>query len=749
MKLNLRYENILNLSFGEQPHPRQDIPFLIFFWIIASLPWLAGVHFIPYDSVDEFYPQSYFVAESIREGNWPWWNPYKYAGLPVWGDPQSMIFTLHTWIGVLIGSEFTLQVFDALTLLHILVGGIGVYALGLVLGAPRVWVLAAAMLFMFGGVATSRLQHLTQIISYSWLPVIFWLVVKIGVRPNIFLALLLGLVGAFWAANPNQVVFLGSLLLLSLTFFLLVRSHQWRRLLSMYLLAALISLLLLLPFYTAMVEIIGISDRSGLSLNDSRFSSFNPIVYASLVLPALYGNLGGTNWSPTSITQDYLYLGIIPLALYLAAMLAGLYRRNNYLWLWALALAFFIMFSLGVNSPFYPFLFEYVPGFDYFRRPADAAYLINFLLAAGLLLLGRNLVGGSQGNVPVSYKFTPFYGLLFVGSSLLVLPFASSALGAAAHAKDALQVLYASYWGLIIRILVFIFLLSMLNELLARTWRWKPWVILSVGIFMAVDYGLAGRYSGLFSLAYNEYPVARSYLTKKAPEEDKLDGWLRNHTAPWSRVEVIGGHQAMGHASKVRWYNTQGHGAIRLSNYSNQIGAFLPIRQPRTFPEDSLGVIDTRYDILGMTYVAFPTWLLDPRKFDSPVAMGARAYRDSIVTQGGEMVFAADNYEVWLRPKKDLWLSLTNSSMLEELSAAPCKLLDYQNSSLRLSCDIKDAARLVLGEVYAPGWMACVNGESVKIEPFFDVFRSVILPPGRSDVIMRYRPIPFLRWMGC
>jgi uncharacterized membrane protein YfhO len=51
----------------------------------------------------------------------------------------------------------------------------------------------------------------------------------------------------------------------------------------------------------------------------------------------------------------------------------------------------------------------------------------------------------------------------------------------------------------------------------------------------------------------------------------------------------------------------------------------------------------------------------------------------------------------------------------------------------------------VLGDSYAPGWRACVDGVPTKVEPFQGLFRSVAVPQGVSQVDFHYQPVPFLR----
>ncbi|RPJ06594.1 MAG: hypothetical protein EHM37_19495 [Deltaproteobacteria bacterium] len=624
-----------------------------------------------------------------------------------------------------------------------------IYALGYPRGVPRPWLLAAALVFMLGGVATSRLQHVTQIISYGWLPVLLWLLLAVAAKPNPWRALLLALFTAFWAVNANQVVFLGGIFLGLTAIYTIARSPFWPRLLAVYVLAGFVMLILIIPFYSAMLEIIGLSVRAKFTLADSNASSYPPLVFSTLLFPALYGNLGGQKWSPTDITQDYLYIGIIPLSLFALAHAFGIRWREPLVLIWVAALIFFVLFSMGVNTPLYPFLFNHVPGFDLFRRPADAAFLINFMMALGLLIVGREVarsdghaLAKSSGRVLPRIKYS-------LGALAFGLPLLSFALGGAAQSKDALAVLYGSYAGLVVRLALFALLLVWLKSRLEKADHTFLVALFTISLYLAVDLGAAGRYKGAFSPRYSKVPHVKSYLDIAHPRGETLDAWLKAQTSPWSRVEVITGFQSRGHSSKVRWHHTQGYNPIHLKNYSGRIGSFVTDWLPRTFPEGSDGPLDMRYDVLGLRYVAFRTRLIDSEQNKSPIQEQARKYRDALAEQGGMPVFSDSGYEVWLRPGTSHWLSIAQSESLNDLSPAPCEVKEFRNVRLELFCEMDSPGTLVLGEVHAPGWLGCVNKKSVEVKPFFDVFRSIDLPAGRSNIVMTYRPVPFLRRPRC
>ncbi len=742
-------EKLRDAILGSAPVIRQDVWLLIFIWIVASLPWIFGYNFIPYDSVEEFFPQSRFVVDSLRQGDLPWWNPYQYAGIPVFGDPQGMIFSLHTIAGILLGPNYTLYIFDLITLLHPLMGALALYSMGCSRGVPRIWLLSAAAVFMLGGVATSRLQHVPQIISYSWLPVLLWMLVSLEKNPNIWRTIIMGVVGGIWAANANQVVFLGGVWLALTAIYILSRSLMRSRLFFMYVIGGLTSLLIILPIYSAILEVVSLSVRHDYTLADSAFSSFPAMVFSTLILPALFGNLGGALWNPTDITQDFLYIGLIPVFLFLIAHVIGVRWTKTLMWIWLGCLIFFILYSMGVNAPVYTLLYNHFPGFSFFRRPADAAYLINFMLALGLIVVGREVKQVIQLNAAKTGLIIRRRIMVLILFFLVTVPMLSFSLGAVAGSRGAIDVLYYSFWGLLIRIILLGCIFFFAKLIVKKSSHALLGALVLGGLFTAIDIGAAGRFKGYYSPGYSEVEHVVPYNATTEAQFGTLDYFLMTRTAPWARVEVIGGFESLGHSSKVRWYNTQGYNPIQLLNYSDRLGSFITHSSPRTFPSHSEGLFDIRYDVLGLRYIVFSKSLLNSEAEQAPVSISAQEILNAIIERGGKLIFESDKYEVWTRPGISQWLSIAKSESFEDLTPAPCKTDLATNARLELICELREHATIVMGEVYAPGWQACVNGLATEVRPFFDVFRSFHIPGGKSRIVMTYQPVPFLRPRRC
>ena len=122
------------------------------------------------------------------------------------------------------------------------------------------------------------------------------------------------------------------------------------------------------------------------------------------------------------------------------------------------------------------------------------------------------------------------------------------------------------------------------------------------------------------------------------------------------------------------------------------------------------------------------------------------------------MVKAGDAYEVWELPRPD------PKVVLYDAAASPSRLLDsdrmrsdryscevvrYRNTAIDVRCETDSPALLVLSEVVARGWTACVNGEPAEILAAEGLLRSVRIPSGQSQVTLRYQAVPFLRSAGC
>jgi hypothetical protein len=719
-----------------------DAGLIVLAWALVSVRFISGLSAIPWDSVDEFFPQTRFVVDSIRAGHAPWWNPYIYGGQPVLGDPQGMIFTPQVLVGLIAGPYFNHYIFDMTALVTVLCGGIALARYARPYADNRTLPILGALVFMAGGVATSRLQHVPQIVSYGLLPVQLLALRATCLRPTVFRTVLLVLVLLAGALNPNQVTYLSAFAFLP---FLALHLHQSdRRIAAICALAVAATAVLLAvsPMLSAILEFVSISNRPVTDIGESVGASLHLYEIASIFLPGLFGIMTPLNgiWSPTDMTQDYLYIGVIPAAVLLSSLLFPRRRRAVVLLCWASIVAWYV-FAMGMNTPLYPFLFHHLPGQSGFRRPADGVYLVNFFLA---LLVGVSCVPSRARLASWPMLVALLTLLTIIGAELL----ARLALYAASrgHGSDLLIVLRAFSWRAVL----------VLAIVLAARWtdrRAVRWLAAPVLVGLTVlDLASAGRARSVFAPPVSGSDVLQAYsgnLTWTRPHnalEATID-YLRQHGVtgvdPAWRMEALGGSLGGNMPAAFEILTTQGYDPLRLHSYDQAIGGQYLQNETKRFTPVAPGYDSPDYRRLGLRYVLIQSYIAShTANFGDFGAAIAKIRNEFIATGSGRLLDTNGVYEIW-----ELRDPMPRATVIAaDGTQQPCRIVDYGTVSLSVVCRAgADGGRLVLGDNDAPGWKACVNGQPVPVAPYQDIFRSVAVPPGDSRIDFRYQAVPFLR----
>jgi hypothetical protein len=77
---------------------------------------------------------------------------------------------------------------------------------------------------------------------------------------------------------------------------------------------------------------------------------------------------------------------------------------------------------------------------------------------------------------------------------------------------------------------------------------------------------------------------------------------------------------------------------------------------------------------------------------------------------------------------------------LERESSGEVTVSSYQPNRIELEAQSDAPGMLVLSEIYYPGWAATVNGENVHIYRVNGMLRGVLIPAGKSRIVMEYTP---------
>ncbi len=406
-------------SFQDQSGPLYWLALAAVLWLLLAVlypgPVLQGKVFLSADSsnADAFGTVG---DASLREGHYPLWNPYLFAGMPSFG---STAYTKYVYPPTQVFNLLQQKLgFAPLTWLlgHLLFGGLGMMWLLSRWRLPASSLILGAVIFLLFPkvVAWGVHGHGSKLGAAMYLP---WIVAwALQVQDN-----------GSWARRLRAVGMLG--LLLGLQF---LRGHPqityytlatvgWLTLWNMVLpfesalrqvalalrarrlalvclglaIGAMIGAVLLVPVHDyAAISIRGqdVSGGGGVGLDYATGWSLAPDESGTLVLPAAAG-FGKATYLGHMPFNDYPnYLGFLLLALAASAW----QRRTRALMVTLLAfLVLVVMVSFGQG--FYALLYDYLPFFNKFRTPSMILILVAFGVA---ILAPRGAANWQAGEIP-------------------------------------------------------------------------------------------------------------------------------------------------------------------------------------------------------------------------------------------------------------------------------------------------------------------------------------------------------------
>ena len=402
------------------------------FWIVFAWPWLSGTFTIPWDGKAQFAPQIQFMAASFARGEWPWWTPNVFAGHPQIADPQSMLFSPPFVLLAIIDSAPGPWAIDCVALLSLLAAGLGVLWLTRDLGWHWAGALIAAVGFAFGAAMAWRLQHFSQVMSLAYLPFVLLFLRRAILWPSIAFGALAGLFAAFIVLGRDQVGLLSVYLLAGYAVTLILAADDIGRRLRGAVIplgagAVVAALLVAVPILLTLA-LAQHSNRPAIAFEDAAAGSLHPALMITGLVPHLFGAAGEMRdyWGPPSYywegTGLYLaqnmgvvYIGALSLVLLIIGVLRGWLVERAILY-FAAAWVLIVIYGLGWYTPIFRGMYEVLPGVSFYRRPADAVFLIG---ALGALLAGyvahRLMLEAPSADMPDGKT------LAMVGAALLAL----------------------------------------------------------------------------------------------------------------------------------------------------------------------------------------------------------------------------------------------------------------------------------------------------------------------------------------
>lgn len=709
---------------------------LCIIWVLLNFNVLFLGRVLPWDAIDQFYPTVYFNAHTLRSGQWPWWNSYIYGGYAQIGDPQGMLFSPLLMAWMLLREEPGAVWFCWGVLLHLLLGGAAMLDLLRRHGANALGSLVGATVFMAGGVAASRLEHTPCVIAYAYVPLVLLAIRHVLAGPSVWRGCVLGLAAGAMVTQLVQVTYLFVLMIAVYAAVAVVR--QWsgddaarRRKLCMTIAVALVVALVVgLPQMAFSWAAMSLSNRSALPLSLATVGSLDLRTFAFLVDPNAFDGLRDMAHSPVDVVEGYLYIGVVPLLALFALKRAwsdGTRRRT--LAFFGVLAGFASVYMLGTHTPLYGWLYAWLPGLVHFRRPADAAYLLNFALA---FVSG---IAASRIDLQSRRELT----------ALLVIAMAWLAIVATSmhHRSSFVCVAVAAFalWRL---------------RRPGSDWRAVVWLM----VVLVADYR-AFNLNGTF----NESANGAGRFTQNPAVRYLSDRLASGHGGMHERITTKNTHTTWDNTGAVAGIaSTQGYNPLRYALYetwygpresSNAPATSAPYNaHPATRLDDLLGV---RYMVVGhrtdlAPYTPPPRYQMvqaardvDLWRSDSvyPRFLNPTLSRSLGVDEWPDVAeFEATDFAttLWLTPRDQDDLVAGQAASLACGGPVDIEIQSFVHTRIDLRTRSVAAGWIVAGELDYPGWEAELDGEPLAVHRANGMFRAVCVPAGEHRLSFVFRP---------
>ena len=358
------------------------------------------------DMASEFVSWRAFLADSLRHGHIPLWNPYTYGGQPFLGGFESAVLYPPNLLFVVLPLAPAL---NFSILLHLILLGFGMERWARNRGLqPWAAGLAGVVVPLSGSVFPHIFAgHLSNLCTMAWTPWIFlglesW--TRQRDRRGLFLAsaaiclqILAGHVQYFF----YTAVAAGAQALIVTIAEPASRRRAIPAVIGCYLAGALLGAAQLFPGLAAAHE--GIR-QTNLDYAFASMFGFPPENFLTVIAPGFFGTLveprlyndpdQSVYWGRCYLWEMSLFIGTVaPLLIAIAAGVKNGARRQVVIDL--LTAGFLLILALGVHTPAFDFFYYLVPGFGHFRAwskfifPATLLLVLVMATGADALLRGK------------------------------------------------------------------------------------------------------------------------------------------------------------------------------------------------------------------------------------------------------------------------------------------------------------------------------------------------------------------------
>ena len=328
------------------------------------------------DHLEQHYPWTFLLWQSIRNFTIPFWTPHIHCGMPIAAESQVGVFYLPNLIlSFLMPFHWA---YSYQNVLHFLLAGLGTYLYTRRIGLNAQGAFVAAFIFLFGSAYGGAYYNITSLKTISWFPLILFSLENFYVKGKYYYVLLCALfLFQSLVAGYMQVAVLLYIMFLVYVFFRIFLFHgeesyvQTRvKILWKTISALVLSFLFATPQILLSLDLALQSNRMGLAEEFAYIGSLSPIALSTILLPILQGLFRG----------NCIYGGVFSVILLFVAFSTKRLWRLSHFRIWACFTLVATLLALGRWNPLYVLLIK-ITHFYSFRTPMKFLVFICFGLA--------------------------------------------------------------------------------------------------------------------------------------------------------------------------------------------------------------------------------------------------------------------------------------------------------------------------------------------------------------------------------
>lgn len=736
------------------------------------------------DGPSQFYFFHDFAAQCWLRGEVPLWNPHVMLGVPFLAEGQASIFHPLSTLFLLLPTGAAM---NAMILLSFLLGGLAFYAYLRAIDLGRAAAVFGAAVWSFSSVPIGHIYagHANIVLALPALPFMLfcWHGYLRERRVGYLIWLAVGYASLHFAGYP-QLTYIFSLFFLIYVVLhavvhrrgggTVVGTKDFLRLGALVALGIALGAAQLLPS----LDFARHSFRSKASYDYCTFFSLPPESFITLLCPEFFGRTPTTGdgqfWGRAFFWESWLYVGILPL---LAAVTGLMTAPRRLRWALGVPAVLFLVVALGRSTPLYQVLYGYVPLYDVFRSPAKHAIVTVFCVAAlaahgfqfWLTAFHPAESAHRSGWEARAYRWT-----MFIGIAALIICMAILSVAWKGETTD-------STWGRLVTWVVEkaeIRAPTVDASLIASTARFATGQLLRSSALLVLSLAALialRRWSGqpgtsptrqtwtvvvLVALVLADFFTFLPHFTDRYNEArtDASDAFLDAlHKAPYP-VRVVDQAAYANAAMKYGYSSIGGYMGNTVRRYNHFLNATQGFDAAHSQASATIRAIPDLYlKLLAIDALHLPASVAPADLPSRPTKPGwilvdtrGRCLRAFLAASPQAMATEDDAFAANLAPDADPQSrpaiettdDLPPPSPLE--TSEHVEITSFSANRVELSADTIRPRVVVLNEMYDKDWTAQVNGKPTPVLPANYLFRSVVVPAGRSRIVFEFRPRSFV-----